>query len=132
MKRADQHRDYRNVQDFDAPDGIVSVDIDPATGQLATGSCPDVRPEYFISGTQPTEFCRLHGGGNTQVAGWETLPPHEAEIAPAPVTAQPGRHLNTAQVAAPPPAPLNQVPVLKPKPEEKKKGFFGRLKDIFR
>ena len=30
MKRAHQHREYRNVTGWDAPDGIVSVDIDPA------------------------------------------------------------------------------------------------------
>ena len=28
MKRAHQRREYRNVHDWDAPDGIVSVDID--------------------------------------------------------------------------------------------------------
>ena len=65
---------YRNVHDWDAPDGIVSVDIDPLSGQLATTACPSARPEYFVSGTQPVEMCRLHGGGGTQVAGWETTP----------------------------------------------------------
>jgi Membrane carboxypeptidase (penicillin-binding protein) len=32
MKRAHTHREYRNVQGWDAPDGIVSVDIDPLSG----------------------------------------------------------------------------------------------------
>ena len=85
MKRAHQHREYRNVQDWDAPDGIVSVDIDPPSGQLATGACPTARAEYFVSGTQPVEMCRLHGGSGTQVAGWETTP---ATAAAAPIPAQ--------------------------------------------
>ncbi|MEJ7605873.1 MAG: hypothetical protein WKF37_06320 [Bryobacteraceae bacterium] len=29
MKRAHRHREYRNVTRWDAPDGIISVDIDP-------------------------------------------------------------------------------------------------------
>jgi len=41
MKRAHLHREYRNVRGWDAPDGIVSVDIDPASGELAT---PRARP----------------------------------------------------------------------------------------
>jgi penicillin-binding protein 1B len=36
MKRALQYRAYRNAQPFQAPDGIVSVQIDPESGMLAT------------------------------------------------------------------------------------------------
>ena len=43
MKRAHQHREYRNVHGFEAPDGIVTVEIDAETGQLATRSCPKIR-----------------------------------------------------------------------------------------
>ncbi len=32
MKRAHQFREYRNVHEFAAPDGIVTVEIDPASG----------------------------------------------------------------------------------------------------
>ena len=88
MKRAHQHREYRNVHGWDAPDGIVSVDIDPLSGQLATAGCGGARSEVFVSGTQPVELCRLHGGGGTQVAGWETVP------APAPV--KPGQQSQPA------------------------------------
>ncbi len=75
MKRAHEHREYRNVTEFEAPAGVVSVQIDPASGQLATAACPKVRTEYFIEGTQPVEMCSLHGGGGTQVASWETEQP---------------------------------------------------------
>jgi penicillin-binding protein 1B len=135
MKRAHKRREYRNVREWDAPDGIVSVDIDPLTGQLATGACPSPRPEFFVSGTQPVEMCRLHGGGGTQVAGWETDPAQSAAIPPpqpaavtdqgrqySPLTA-PAGGIDTSESRAP------EDSVKKPK---EKKGFFGKLKDIFR
>lgn len=136
MKRAHQHREYRNVVDFDAPDGVVSVDIDPESGQLATGACPNVRGEVFIAGTQPNEFCRLHGGGTTHVAGWETTP-STAAVQPPTVTpgvpgqTRPPRSSDTVVMLPPANAPPHETPIAKEE-KEKKKGFFGRLKDIFK
>lgn len=137
MKRAHQHREYRNVQDWDAPDGIVSVDIDPLTGQLATAGCPGPKPEVFVAGTQPVELCYLHGGTGTQVAGWETAP--ASGVAPvAKIAGQlqsdaipPTIGLRTARVS--PPVPDGQVPAAPPPPRpQEKKGFFGRLRDLIR
>ncbi len=54
--------------DFDMPSGIVQLDIDPKTGQLATSQCPEKTPEVFIAGTEPTVYCEVHGGGF-----WERL-----------------------------------------------------------
>ena len=71
MRRAHEHRSYRNVTDFNPPAGIVSAQIDPSTGQLATPNCPTVRTEFFIEGTQPVETCELHGTGATRMAGWD-------------------------------------------------------------
>jgi len=136
MKRAHQHREYRNVRDWDAPDGIVSVDIDPATGQLATAGCPIARSEVFIAGTQPVELCRLHGGGGTQVAGWETAPAEAPKIAATPPGAgnngESGSNSSLRTASVEPLAP--QVPLHAPPPpkKEEKKGFFGRIRDIFR
>jgi penicillin-binding protein 1B len=45
---------------FDVPEGIVFVDIDADTGQLATPACPRVISESFIAGTEPTRTCQLH------------------------------------------------------------------------
>jgi penicillin-binding protein 1A len=44
------------------PNRIVSTRIDAATGYLATGNCPeaDVREEYFLIGSEPTDHCTLH------------------------------------------------------------------------
>ena len=71
MKAAHKHREYRNVHGFSAPDGIVTAEIDPETGQLATEKCPKKRNEVFIAGTQPIDTCTLHGGG-TQITDWNS------------------------------------------------------------
>ena len=46
------------------PPGVIRAPVDAMTGQLATGRCPehDVVDEYFVDGSEPREFCRLHGG----------------------------------------------------------------------
>ena len=36
MKRALQYREYRDTKPFEAPDGIVTIDIDPQSGMPAT------------------------------------------------------------------------------------------------
>ena len=135
MKRAHQLREYRNVQDFQPPDGIVSVEIDPATGQLATPNCPLARTEVFISGTQPIESCRLHGGSGTRIASWETAPQPAAAApqpaAPAQPAAAPPAAAKPRAAPAPPPPPPNQAAAQKPN-EEKKKGLFRRLLGVFK
>jgi penicillin-binding protein 1B len=135
MKRAHQHREYRNVRDWDAPDGIVSVDVDPVSGQLATAGCPGARSEVFVSGTQPVELCRLHGGGGTQVAGWETAPAATQPVKdPASLATDGERTVRAARVSPETANGSEPVPaqgVTPPEPQ-KKRGFFDRLKGIFR
>jgi penicillin-binding protein 1B len=46
---------------FEPPSGILTAQVDSVSGQLATPQCPAVRPEVFISGTEPVEFCDRHG-----------------------------------------------------------------------
>ena len=48
--------------DFPKPDSVVSVLIDPTTGDLATPECPKKREEFYVAGTQPTVYCPNHGG----------------------------------------------------------------------
>ncbi len=43
------------------PENVIFVDIDKATGLLATPGCPKVIAESFIAGTEPLERCPLHG-----------------------------------------------------------------------
>ncbi|MGB9081358.1 MAG: PBP1A family penicillin-binding protein [Desulfuromonadaceae bacterium] len=54
------------VADFPRPDAVVSVTIDPTTGYLATESCPKKREELYIAGTEPDEYCPVHGGGDAK------------------------------------------------------------------
>ena len=71
MKRAITLPAYRDVKPFDMPEGVTKVTIDPESMALATPECPVTREEVFIHGTEPAEFCPLHGG--TRTAG-ETPP----------------------------------------------------------
>ncbi len=142
MKRATTLRRYADVKEFEAPSGVVTVTIDPESGMPATPQCPMQQPEVFIAGTEPVGMCPLHGpkGGanSTTVTGWDTtpapaqppFPPPPAPYSAGPNSATPARRDNISsavpgisQPAAPPPAPQDQP---------KKKGFFGKLKDVFR
>ena len=46
------------------PDDLTAVAIDTGSGLLATDDCPVelVDIEYFLPGTEPKEYCPLHGG----------------------------------------------------------------------
>jgi penicillin-binding protein 1B len=144
MKRAHEHRAYRDVTPFDVPDGVVSGQIDSGTGELATNRCPlnVVKTEYYLQGTQPVQFCATHMGGNSEIASWgESLPPAPAMGGQAP----------NNQVAVPPPvmrpAPNTQLAVTPPPGQEpvpdpgsqqqkdkqkEKKNLLDKLKSIFR
>jgi len=116
MKRALKYRAYGHVRSFEAPDGIVSAQIDPESGMLATPSCPKTITEVYISGTQPVSSCPLHGGGQsiTNVAGWEMPPANPAALNPSPDGTPPPRTAAKAE-----------------KPKEKK-GLFRRLFGVFK
>jgi penicillin-binding protein 1B len=124
MKRAHKHRAYRNLTEFDVPDGVVSAQIDPLSGGLATSACPKVNTEYYLLGTQPVQFCPLHQGGATQIAGWETVGRAQPTSLPN-LPPQPG--IMPASITPDIKAPNQQ----NHKPEEKKRGFFDKLKSIF-
>ncbi len=124
MKRAHKHRAYRDVAQFAVPQGVVSAQVDPATGQLATSACPQVQTEYYLLGTQPAQFCSLHQGGATEIAGWEAAP---AAPPSSPIVA-PGQPMpNVGEIPVNPnyPAPSSN------KAPDKKRGFLDKLKSIF-
>lgn len=54
------------VQPLTPPEGVVTVNIDRSTGKLANGG--NSRPEFFIDGTQPTEYS-VHDVGTTMTEG---------------------------------------------------------------
>jgi penicillin-binding protein 1B len=70
MTRATALPGYRDVKDFEKPEGVDSVLIDSDTLEVATPACPSTREEVYITGSQPTQLCELHGGhGPATAAG---------------------------------------------------------------
>ncbi|HZV81703.1 MAG TPA: PBP1A family penicillin-binding protein [Geobacteraceae bacterium] len=53
--------------DFNRPDTVVSMTIDPATGYPANSQCPEKREEFYVAGTEPTSNCPQHGGEPLQL-----------------------------------------------------------------
>jgi penicillin-binding protein 1B len=47
-------------ENFPVPSDIVTAEIDPETGGLATPQCPQRMTEVFISGTEPRSECAAH------------------------------------------------------------------------
>jgi penicillin-binding protein 1B len=139
MKRALQHRPYRNTMPFQPPDGIVTVEIDPLSGMPSTPQCPTMRSEVYIAGTQPVGVCPLHapGHGITNIAGWETSPAKPLEPPPVvsadrsgsapPITA----HRQPPVAPAAPATPEQQAATQSPE-QPKKKGLFRRLWGVFK
>jgi penicillin-binding protein 1B len=141
MKLASQHREYRDATAFDVPEGVVSVQIDPDTGELATSACPHIITEYYLPGTQPTQFCHLHTNGGTQFANWQNNPAVDgtnvANVPPYnpqnPQAAPNGAAPNAAQ--QPPNANAqngNPDQSQDQNKGKKKKSFLDKLKGIFK
>ncbi|HTW23602.1 MAG TPA: PBP1A family penicillin-binding protein [Candidatus Baltobacteraceae bacterium] len=124
MKRAVQLPMYSHTQPFEPPAGIVQDMIDPQSGQLATASCPQTAEEYFIQGTEPAQYCQLHGGTLAQSPAGAWLahlfgkgdnPPQ-----PAPPGAKPEQGQNSGDPSSQP-----------PDQSEKKKGLLDKIFGIF-
>jgi penicillin-binding protein 1B len=141
MKRAVLLPAYRNTQDFDPPAGVIQEVIDPESGQLATPQCPKTITQYFVAGTEPGQFCQLHGGAEaaqTSPGSWLSRLFGHAPNPPSP----PAAASNQANSATPPgagtatgkpgqqanpgdhPSPIQAQP-------EKKKGLLDKIFGIF-
>lgn len=134
MKRAVQLRPYADVKPFAAPDGVVTVTIDPDTGMPATAQCPKQAPEVFIAGTEPVGTCTEHGGkgDHTTVTGWDTGS-GSASASPS-STPQPAFDaLPPRRQSADSSITNSQSPPAEPAPPpKKKKGIFGWVKGVFK
>jgi len=123
MKRAVALPQYRNTQPFEPPPGVIEEKIDPQSGQLATANCPQTVTEYFVSGSEPTQLCELHGGhlaqGNwlSHLFGKNGNPSQPASGSPA--------------AASNPANPADTPDATPPAEAEKKKGFLGKVFGIF-
>jgi membrane carboxypeptidase/penicillin-binding protein len=128
MIRATSLPGYRDVKDFDKPEGVDSILIDADTLEVATPSCPDTREEVFIAGSEPTQLCENHGGHPATSAG--SFLSHIFGGGPKPPQ-PPG-----AEGAPGQPSVNGQTPgelqVNDPSKEnEKKKGLFQKIFGIF-
>jgi penicillin-binding protein 1B len=131
MKRAHNHREYRNVRGFEPPQGVVMAEVDVATGKLGAG-----RSEVYIAGTQPVEGV----SGDTQVFSWddEDIPSSERRVASAGSTAasSPARRSDGSQVIRIPRKDSEKADsssgAAKSSDDTQKKGLWGRIRSIFK
>ncbi len=131
MKRAIALPDYANVREFTPPEGVSVVTIDAETMQRATPLCPVTRPEVFLLGSEPAEYCSKHGG-----AGAVTF----AQAMPAAPGVETSNGSSSAQNTAgsgsqgkviarsKTPAPAGADPSTTP---AKRKGFWQKLFGVF-
>jgi penicillin-binding protein 1B len=132
MIRATALPGYRDVKDFDKPEGVDSVLIDSDTLEVATPACPATREEVYIAGSQPTQLCELHGGHGPATAvgsflshifGGGSPKPPQPEAGVSGTAGQPGN--KDAQAVA------NPQDVNPSKATEKKKGPLQKIFGIF-
>ncbi len=113
MKRATALQQYSNARDFAQPSGVVDVQLDKMTNRLANAACPETYTAAFIAGTEPNESCDQNGGIKgffsrmVGLGGDKANPPNQ-QVQPPPA--------DGAQTGDP----------------SKKKGFFGKIVDIFK
>ncbi len=124
MKRAQKLPQYADMKGFAQPSGVVQVELDKVTNQLATPSCPETYTASFVAGTEPRQTCdqalgdrrgffsKIFGGNGQQTV----LPPS---------TNGPVNNMPPAQTTS---ATQQQ----QAEQDKKKKGFFGRVAGFFK
>jgi penicillin-binding protein 1B len=136
MKRATAMPAYRELNDFVAPPGISVVEIDPTSLQLATPACPVTRKEVYIAGTEPTEFCELHGGRmltQTPPASWLSRIFGDKKPEEAPPPGSPGGTVapgTLPAISTASPAPPGS-PSAAAEEDDKKSGLLHKIFGIF-
>ncbi len=135
MIRATAMPAYRDVKDFDKPEGVETDVIDADTLQLATPNCPVTREEVYVTGSAPTQLCEVHGGHGPITAAGSFLSHLFGGGAPkAPQTAAdpnaaPGQQAAQGAAGGGAPAETNAQTTEKKKgPLQKIFGIFGSKK----
>ena len=132
MKRAHKYREYRRVEPFQAPEGVVTVEVDASSGLLATASCPAGKPEVFIAGTQPIRSCQAgpEEGSRTMIAGFDS--PAEGSAKSGSGEDSKNDRRVVATVRTPKRNPSDPAASQGEEQKEKKKGFWQRFRSIFK
>ena len=133
MKRAVTLPQYRKTLQFAPPAGIVAETIDPQSGQLALPTCPQTVTEYFVQGSEPTQYCQLHGGQVAQSgpAGWLSHLFGKSDNPPPPPIPAPNPDARPNQNTSPNAANQPNTPGQPQQPADKKKGVLGKIFGIF-
>jgi len=101
---------------FHPPDSVVAADICPESGRLATAGCTDHHRQYFVSGTEPIEYCDVHQPSLLRkifgLAPVKAAEPAPIDISPAPKTPEPVKEDAKGREAEAP---------------AKKRGFWSRV-----
>jgi penicillin-binding protein 1B len=69
--------------DWKRPDDVVSREVDPESGMLATPYCPQTHSEIFVAGTEPAVVCPLHAGSGEPSPLWRDRDTFPGEQPPA-------------------------------------------------
>jgi 1A family penicillin-binding protein len=126
---------------FQPPSNITTATICRISGKLATDGCysagvvddegnltvkSQVYTEYFVRGTEPEDYCPIHGSHSGSLVSAELPPPPAAHTADR---AEEHRPVVTGGVIAPPAPPAAAASEKDKKEEEpkKKRGFWGRI-----
>jgi penicillin-binding protein 1B len=142
MLRATALPGYKNVNDFDPPEGVQTTSIDPESLELSTPNCPTTKDEVFVAGSAPTQYCELHGGGHGVISSTGSFLSHifggggdKKDADGKPVTAPPGdpkydpnRPPNATGQGTPPDAADPRADDKKKNPLKKIFGIFGGKK----
>jgi penicillin-binding protein 1B len=71
--------------DWKRPDDVITREVDPESGMLATPYCPQTRGEIFVAGTEPAVLCPLHAGSGEPSPLWrdgDTFPGDQPPTSP--------------------------------------------------
>ena len=80
-------RPFHDTLEFIPPPGVVSIEIDGVTGDVAGSDCPDearVR-EVFVRGTEPTRRCQHGARYDDEAPSWRERQRKEFDTEPTPI-----------------------------------------------
>ena len=102
---------------FRVPDTVVAAEICPDSGRLATTSCTTHRRHYFVTGTEPLDYCDVHQPSLLKkIFGLATVKPAEPEPVPAAAAAEAAKE-----------TPKEEDKKKEAEAPAKKRGFWSRI-----
>ena len=125
MKRAVKLPQYSDMKTFAQPTGVVQVELDKVTNDLATPSCPETYTAEFVAGTEPKQTCDQALGDHRGFFSKILDAGQPQAVLPPPTTNGPVNNMPPAQTTA---ASQQQ----QQDQDKKKKGFFGKIAGFFK